>query len=171
MPSLEQLLESLPAYANDLKLNLAMALRQPELTPLQIWGTAVASAAAARNPVLLETITAEAGKILERPHIDAALAANAIMSMNNIYFRFLHAVGHDKYSTIPSHLRMNVMRTHAAAPVDFELWCVAVSAINGCGECMEAHDRVVRELGLTEESVLAAIRIASVLYAIAAVLG
>jgi len=144
MLSLEALLESLPAYAMDLKVNVGMALKQSELTPSQLWGTAVASAAASRNAGLLESIRAEAAKVLEPSMIDAAFAANAIMGMNNVYFRFLHLVGHDKYSTIPSRLRMNAIRTHAARPIDFELWCVAVSAINGCGACMEAHDRAVR---------------------------
>ena len=169
--TLEALLECLPAYAKDLKLNLDMVLRQPELTPLQLWGTAVASAAASRNAGLLETITAEAAKVLDPPMLNAALSANAIMGMNNVYYRFLHLVGHEKYATIPSRLRMNAIRTHGAPPVDFELWCVAVSAINGCGQCMEAHDRVVREKGLSEESVLAAVRIASVIHAVATVLG
>ena len=168
--TLESLLESLPLYAKDLKLNLGTVLKQTELTPLQLWGTAVASAAASRNRVLLEVISAEAGKVLPSPMIDAALSASAIMGMNNVYFRFLHLANHEKYSTIPARLRMNAIRTHGAPPVDFELWCVAVSAINGCGKCIEAHDHVVREKGLSEEAVLAAVRIASVIYAVAVVL-
>ena len=107
---------------------------------------------------------------MEPPMIEAALAASAIMGMNNIYFRFLHLSEHGKYSRMPARLRMNAIRTNGAPAVDFELWCVAVSAINGCGECMVAHDRVVRELGLSEEAVLAAVRIASVIHAVAVVL-
>jgi alkyl hydroperoxide reductase subunit D len=155
-----------------LKLNLGTVLRQPELTPLQLWGTAVASAAASCNPQLLEVIKAEASKAgVEPPMIEAALGANAIMGMNNVYYRFLHLAGHEKYSTMRAGLRMNIIRSHGAPPVDFELWCVAVSAINGCGQCMEAHDKVVREKGLSEEAVLAAVRIASVIHAVAVVLG
>ncbi len=168
--TLDELLESLPAYAKDLKLNLGTVLRQTELTPLQLWGTAVASAAASRHCGLLEVMKSEAAKVLEPAMIDAALSANAVMGMNNIYYRFLHLAEHEKYSTIPARLRMNAIRTHGAPPVDFELWCVAVSAINGCGKCIEAHDRVVREKGLTEESVLAAVRIASVIHGVAVVL-
>jgi alkyl hydroperoxide reductase subunit D len=36
--SLEQLLDTLPEYAKDLKLNMSSVLRQPELTEQQIWG-------------------------------------------------------------------------------------------------------------------------------------
>ena len=39
---LEQLLESVPEYAKDLKLNLGSVLRQTELTEQQTWGTVVA---------------------------------------------------------------------------------------------------------------------------------
>ena len=168
--TLEFFLESLPAYSKDLKLNLGAVLKQTELTPLQLWGTAVASAAASRNRGLLEVITAEAAKVLPSPMIDAAMSASAIMGMNNVYFRFLHLANHEKYSTIPARLRMNATRTHGAPLVDFELWCVAVSAINGCGKCIEAHDQLAREKGLSEEAVLAAVRIASVIHAVAVVL-
>jgi alkyl hydroperoxide reductase subunit D len=65
---------------------------------------------------------------------------------------------------------MNVIRTHGGDPVDFELWCLAVSAVNGCGACVDSHERVVRQKGLTEEAVAAAVRIASVVHALAVVL-
>jgi alkyl hydroperoxide reductase subunit D len=65
---------------------------------------------------------------------------------------------------------MNILRTHGVDAVDFELWSTAVSAINGCGSCVRAHEKVLREKGLPEESVLAAIRIAAVVHAIAVAL-
>ena len=168
--TLEKLVECLPDYANDLRLNLRAVLNQAELTPLQLWGTAVASAAASRNRVLLEAIKAEAAKLLEPAMVDAALGASAIMGMNNIYYRFLHLAQHEKYSTMRSALRMNFTRGHGAPVVDFELWCVAVSAIHGCGKCVEAHEQKAREKGATEEAVLAVVRIASVVHAVAGVL-
>lgn len=168
--NLEGLLESLPGYAKDLKLNLGTVLRQPELSVNQLWGTAVACAMASRNALLREAIFEEAGKVLEPAVMEAAKAASAIMGMNNIYYRFQHLVEHPKYATIPARLRMNVLRMHGTSAVDFELFCEAVSAINGCGTCVASHDRVVREKGLSEETILAAIRIASVIHAVAVVL-
>lgn len=168
--SLEALLVRLPDYAKDLRLNLSSVLRQSELTESQAWGTAVATAAASRNPELSAVIEAEAASHLAPEALRAAKAAAAIMGMNNIYYRFLHLVGNEKYQTIPARLRMQVIRGHGGDPVDFELWCLAVSAVNGCRSCVEAHERTVREKGLTEETVLAAIRIASVIHALAAAL-
>jgi lipoyl-dependent peroxiredoxin subunit D len=92
------------------------------------------------------------------------------MGMNNIYYRFLHLTSNEKYATLPARLRMNVMRTHGVDPIDFELWGIAVSAINGCGKCVDSHEKVVREKGAGEETVLAIVRVASVIHAIGAVL-
>ena len=92
------------------------------------------------------------------------------MGMNNIYYRFLHLTSNEKYGTMRAGLRMNVMRTHGIDPLDFELWSIAVSAINGCGVCVDSHEKTLREKGISEEKILAAIRIASVVHAIASVL-
>ena len=137
--TLEQLSESIPPYAKDLKLNLSSVFNQPELTPQQSWGTAVATALAARNPSLFSAIAGEAEKHLTPEALQGAKAAGAIMGMNNIYYRFQHLVENEKYTTIPARLRMNVMRTHGTDPVDFELWSTAVSAVNGCGKCIVTH--------------------------------
>jgi alkyl hydroperoxide reductase subunit D len=165
---MEQLLSSIPEYAKDLKLNLQTVLKQPDLTEQQTWGTAVACALASRNPSVISALLTEAESHLQPVALEAAKGAAAIMGMNNIFYRFQHLSEHEKYSTLPARLRMNIIRTHGSDPVDFELWCLAVSAVNGCGKCITAHDRTLRERGLSEEAVIAAVRIASVIYAVAA---
>ena len=93
------------------------------------------------------------------------------MGMNNIFYRFRHLSGNEKYATMPARLRMQVIRGHGSDPVDFELWCLAVSAVNGCGVCVQAHENVLREKGVSEETILAAVRIAATLHGLAAVVG
>jgi alkyl hydroperoxide reductase subunit D len=168
--NVEALLDRIPAYAKDLRLNLQSVLRQSELTDQQLWGTAVASAIASRNADTLTAVLEDAGHRLSPQALEAAKAAAAIMSMNNVYYRFLHLTSNEKYSTIPARLRMNVLRMHGVDHADFELWCLAVSAINNCRACVASHEKVVREKGLSEEAVLAAVRIASVVHAVAAVM-
>lgn len=167
--NLENLMDTVPAYAKDLKLNLSNVLQQPELTPQQIWGTALACAFAARNPQLLAAISAKAAETLSPEAMEAAKAAAAVMGMNNVFYRFHHLTTNEKYGTMPARLRMNVLRTHGIEHVDFELFCLAVSAINACDKCVDSHEKVVREKGLGEENVLAAVRIASVIHALASV--
>jgi len=167
---MEELYTLFPDYARDLKLNLQNVLKQPELTEQQTWGTAVASAIAARNPQITQAILKEAATHLSPEAMHASKAAAAIMGMNNIYYRFVHLSGNERYGHIPARLRMQAMRSHGSDPHDFELWCAAVSAINGCGACMASHEKALREKGVGEETILAAIRIASVIHGSAAVL-
>jgi len=169
--NLDALIESLPSYAKDLKLNFSSVVRQQtDLTEQQAWGTIVASAIASRNEALISAAVEEATTHLPPEALEAAKAAAAIMGMNNIFYRFLHLTSNEKYRTMRAGLRMNIMRTHGIDALDFELWSVAVSAINGCGACIDSHEKTLREKGISEEKILAAIRSASVLHAIANVL-
>ncbi len=168
--SFQKLLDSLPAYAKDMKLNLSSLVNQPELTPVQTWGTLVASAIVCRNMEVTETIFTEAEKHLTPEQMTGAKAAATIMAMNNVYYRFLHLTPNEKYATIPAKLRMNIMRAHGADHLDFELWCTAVSAINNCGTCVASHEKVLREKGVPEETILASVRLAAVLHSIATIL-
>jgi alkyl hydroperoxide reductase subunit D len=169
--TIEELLETIPAYAKDLKLNYSTLVRQnPELNEQQLWGTVVASAMATRSDDLTSAALEEASQHLTPQALEAAKTAAALMGMNNIYYRFLHLTSNQKYETMPARLRMNGIRTHGIEPLDFELWAVAVSAINGCGKCIDAHEKVLKEKGVSEETILAAIRIASIIHGIGTVL-
>lgn len=168
--TLEQLREEIPDYAKDLKLNLSSALRQTELTERQLWGTAVACAFAAHNARLYSAVLHDAAQHLDETALNAAKSAAAIMGMNNIYYRFIHLASNKNYESMRAGLRMNAVRTHGVSQADFELWSLAVSAINGCASCVDSHEKVVREKGLSEAAVQAAVRIASILHAIARVL-
>src|SRR3712207_4617985 len=168
--SLETLLDTIPQFAKDIRVNLGNVLKQTELTPQQLWGTAVACAIATRTPAVIRAIESEAAHHVPEQTIEAARTAAALMAMNNVYYRFLHLTNNEKYSSIPARLRMQGLRSHGVDQTDFELWCTAVSAINDCPACVASHERVVREKGITEEQVTAAVRIAAVLQAAATVL-
>jgi len=146
----------------DIKLNLAAVLAAGSLTTAQRWGVAVASAAAARHTPLLEGVLRAARAEVGEPVIEDALAAAALMAMNNVYYRFRHLVGKPSYAEKPARLRMNRIARPATNRVDFELFCLAVSAINGCESCVRAHERAVISSDLSEEQVHDAARIAAV---------
>ena len=167
--SIDALKERLPEYAKDLKLNLGSLAAEVSLNTQQRAGTFVVSALAARNAEVIRGIMAEFGPQLSPEALHAARAAAAIMGMNNVYYRFVHLVGGD-YERLPARLRMNVIGKPGVEKVDFELWSLAVSAVNGCGMCMTSHEKIVREGGLSQEQVQAAVRIAAVVHAVAAVL-
>lgn len=173
MTTLEELREALPEYARDLKLNLGSVLSPsgaPGLTERQIWGVALGAAEASRNPRLATTIGELAGAHLDAAYRNGARAAAAIMGMNNVYYRFLHLVEDPEYGRMPARLRMNVIGNPGVDKVEFELMCLAISAINGCGTCVASHERQVRQHGLSREAVQSAVRIASTVHAVARVL-
>ena len=167
---LEELKNRLPDFAKDLRLNLGSIANITSLTPQQLWGTALATAIAARNPDLVRAVEAEAGEKLSPEARTAAHAAAAIMAMNNIYYRFTHLASAPDYKTLPARLRMNVIGKPGVDKADFELWCLAVSAINGCGVCIDSHEKILRDAGFTAEQIQAAVRIAAVVHAVAATL-
>ncbi|WP_158744031.1 carboxymuconolactone decarboxylase family protein [Acidisphaera sp. L21] len=167
--SVESLKARIPDYAKDLKLNLGSLATEPSLSQQQRAGTFVAAALASRNAEVSAAIVGEFGAQLTPEALAAAKAAAAIMGMNNVYYRFTHQVGGD-YANMPARLRMNIMARPGVEKADFELWSLAVSAVNGCAMCMESHEKVVRQAGMTQEQVQAAVRIAAVVHAVAAVL-
>lgn len=160
----------IPDHAKDLRLNLSSVLNPegaPGLSGEQILATALSCAIAARNPTLLREIEAAVEDELDEARFNAARAAAAIMGMNNIYYRFMHLVDNDEYRKLPAKLRMNVIGNPGVDKTEFELYCLAVSAINGCGACVSSHEKVVRKGGIGAEGVQSAVRIASVIHGVA----
>lgn len=168
--SIETLKNALPEYAKDLKLNLAAVAAEPLLTDQQRWGALVATAIASRNGLVIRAIEAEAQSRLSPAALAAAKTAAAIMAMNNVYYRFVHLAGSADYRSMPARLRMNALAKPGVDKVEFELWSLAVSAVNGCGLCIESHERVLREHGVAREAIQAAARIAAVVHAVAVTL-
>jgi len=168
--SLQALKDRLPDYAKDIKLNLGSLASEQVLNEKQKAGAFIAAALGARNAEVAAAVIAEFSPALDAKELAAAKAAAAVMGMNNVYYRFLHLVENEEYGKLPAKLRMNAIAQHGIARADFELWSLAVSAINGCGMCIEAHERAVRKEGITAEQVQAAVRISAVVNAAAAVL-
>jgi alkyl hydroperoxide reductase subunit D len=170
MRDLETLRDSLPELARDTKLNLQAVFEGGVLTPAQRHGVAVAAAAAARHAVLRDALAARALAEVDAAVVEHALAAASLMAMNNVYYRFRHLVGKPAYSEKPARLRMNRIGKPATPRADFELVCLAVSALNGCEACVKAHEKAVLAGGLTEDHVHDAVRIAAVVNAAAVAL-
>ncbi|MFL5320722.1 MAG: carboxymuconolactone decarboxylase family protein [Myxococcaceae bacterium] len=165
--TLEQLREELPDVARDTKINLTNVLGQSSLSDAQKYGVAVASALSARNDRLAKAVLQEVAGKVDASVIEDAKAAASLMGMNNVYYRFRHMIGKPTYQEKPARLRMQRLIQVASNKVDFELFCLASSAINGCEMCLGAHEKVVLEGGLTEDQVHDAVRIASVIHAAA----
>ena len=168
--TLEDIKRNLPDYARDLRLNMDSVLAESGAAGLnvkQIAITALASAIASRNERVTAAMTTHVAGTLSEGEADAARAAAAIMAMNNVYYRFTHLVGNEEYATMRAGLRMNVMGNPGCDKIDFELASLAVSAINGCGKCMESHERTLQKHDVTAQAIQSAVRIAAVVHAVA----
>ena len=168
--SLEDLRGELPAYAKDLKLNLGSLANETVLDDQKKWGAYLASAHGAANPAVVKAIEAEVADKLSGQAAEAARAAAAIMGMNNVYYRFTHLASNKDYRNLPAKLRMNIIGKPGVDKADFELWSLAVSAINGCGMCVDSHEAELKKAGVTTEQIQAAVRIASVVNAVSKVM-
>lgn len=68
---------------------------------------------------------------------------------------------------MPAKLRMNFIANPGISKIDFELYCLAVSAINGCGACMRAHTKTLLKENVNKNAIQSAVKIASVICAVA----
>lgn len=162
----ENLKAALPEYAKDLKLNLGSIIRSTALGEEQLWGTLLASAAATRNSQVLTEIGSEAADYLSAEAYRAALGAASIMGMNNVFYRgrgFLNGA----YDDLRTGLRMNIIGNPGVQKANFELWCFAVSSINGCPDCVASHEHTLREAGIDREAIFEALKAAAIVAGVA----
>lgn len=167
MASLSELRESLPEYAKDIKLNLSTLAGEDTLSAQQLWGCFLSCALATRQQDVIEAISADAAAQLSPEARNAAFAAASIMAMNNVYYRSVHLMTNKEYHSLPAKLRMNVIGNPGVDKIDFELWSFAVSAISGCGMCLDAHEAQLQKAGLSAAQIQCAIRIAAAVNAAA----
>jgi alkyl hydroperoxide reductase subunit D len=171
--NLSDIKSRIPVYARDMRLNLDSVLSEtgaPGLSAKQVGLVALSSAIASRHEPLVAAIVAEAAKHASPQELDGARTAAAIMAMNNVYYRFTHLVSDPEYQTLRAGLRMNAMANPGCDKIDFELCSLAVSAINGCGTCVDSHEKTLRKHGLSAQAIQSAARIAAVVHAAAVTL-
>ena len=167
--SLKDFADTLPEYAKDLRLNLGSLLNDQSLGDQRKYGLLLACAHGTGYRPIVAAAEAECAPKLTPEAANAARAAAAVMAMNNVYYRFVHLASNSEYGTLPARLRMNVIGSPGIAKEDFELFSIAVSVMNGCGMCIDSHERVLQQHNVKSDTIQAAARIAAVIKAVATV--
>jgi alkyl hydroperoxide reductase subunit D len=167
--SLKEFADTLPDYAKDLRLNLSSILNDQLMGDERKLGLLLACAHGSGYRPLVAAAEAEVTGKLSDTVANAARGAAAVMAMNNVYYRFVHLVGNPEYGKLPAKLRMNFIGSHGIAKDDFELFSLAVSAMNGCGMCIDSHERILQQHGVKAEAVQTAARIGAIMKALATV--
>ena len=167
--SLKDFADSLPDYAKDIRLNLNSLVGDQTLGDQRKYGLLLTTAHGSGYRPLVEATEAEVAGKLAPEAVTAARAAAAIMAMNNVYYRFTHLASNKEYAQLPARLRMNVIGAPGIDKADFELFSLAVSAQNGCGMCVDSHEKVLKQHGVAAEVIQAAARVGAVMTAVATV--
>lgn len=170
--TLEHLIDDLPSFAVDIKLNAKNLLSSTILSKKQVMIIFVSCAFASKNKSLLDAILQVASEELTEAEIVGAKIAGTLMSMTNIYYRFTHLVENEEYAKMPAGLRMNSMSPskHGLDQIDFELASTAVSALNGCGMCMDSHEKNLKKHGVEANKIQEAVKIASIVNSLCVIL-
>lgn len=166
--NIQSIKKELNDYAKDIKLNLSSVLSEegaPGLNRNQIYGIALATGYATWNQDLIDAVSEDAREVLSTEEFQAAKMASTLMAMNNIYYRFIHLVEDPSFAKLPANLRMNGMSDPGIDKIDFELYSLAVSAINGCGLCIASHTRNLIKEDINQLAIQSTIRIAAVINA------
>ncbi|MGN6819356.1 MAG: carboxymuconolactone decarboxylase family protein [Sphingomonas sp.] len=167
--SLKEFAQALPDFAKDIRLNVGSLLNETSLGDQRKYGLVLACAHASGHKPLVEAAEAEVAGKLSPEAANAARAAAAVMAMNNVYYRFTHLAGNKEYANMPAKLRMNVIGAPGIEKDDFELFSLAISAMNGCGLCIDAHENVLKKAGVTAQAIQDAVRWAAVMKAVATI--
>ncbi|RLL68713.1 carboxymuconolactone decarboxylase family protein [Streptomyces sp. Z26] len=163
--ALDDLVAALPDYAGDLGANLRSVIGRSPLPRPRLWGTVLACAVAVRSPPVLRALGPQAREELTPAEYTAAKAAASAMAMTNVFHRGRHLLSDPAYVTLRAGLRTNVLGHPGVDRIDHETWALAVSAVHGCGACLDAHERALRRAGVEREAVQEAFRIAAVIQA------
>jgi len=170
MSALEAIRAEIPEVAKDLRLNLSAVLDHGSLTPSERWGVAIAVALASRSRRLAEALIASRPAEVTSKTVEDAVAAAALMGMTNMFYRFRHLLGKPSYEQKPTRLRMQRLARPATTTAAFELFSLAVSAVNACEICVRAHEATLLDHGTTEDQIHDVVRIASVVHGAAVAL-
>lgn len=164
---LDQVKESIPDHAKDIKLNLDAVINRSGLDPVDTHAIAYTAALAAGNGGLAFEIEMNSPLFLHEPERLAAKTAAALMGMNNTYYPFVEMTQDEALKGLPPGLRMNAYATHGGvSKKKFEMYALAASIVGKCHFCVKNHYDVLKKEGMTVQELQMVGKIASVINAV-----
>lgn len=161
MKNIDDLLpEKNSIIARDLRLNLKRILEESELSKEE---GALALLAVSSSEEFKDLIDYSRKLLSECPEItpemvQEAAESAAIMGMLNMYYRFRHMIqsgqGDDVYSLYnTAGLRMTSLAKPKLGKERFEMLAFAISILNGCESCINAHEKMLREMATDSKKI------------------
>jgi len=150
-------------YLRDLRINLSNGLAYPNLSKKESYLITLAVAVNEKNGNLVEAFTALAeGEGATTNEIAELYSLVSLMNINNVFYRFRHYTQKEYYTNTPAGIKMSIMMSPLLGKEFFELVSLAISAVNGCEMCVNAHEQSVKQHGATEARIYDAIRLSAI---------
>lgn len=166
MSWVDEVKNSIPDYAKDIRLNLDAVINRSGLAEVDAHACALAAAIMANNGELAYEISMN-GPLMGTPEREAAKTAAALMAMNNTYYPFIEMTGDEQLKGLPAGLRMNAYATHGGvSKVKFEMYALAASVVGKCEFCVKSHYELLKKEGMTVQQLQDVGKIAAVVGAI-----
>ena len=149
-------------YLRDLKLNFNSTLNSEHISEKECGLLGLSVAVNNQNTVLINFYKDYALKFeATEDELAEAVSCASLLASNNIFYRFRHYTQKEKYTQIPARIRMQIMMKPVTSKEFFELMSLAISAVNGCEMCVNAHEDSLIKMNTKEERIFDAVRIAS----------
>lgn len=160
------LLDSIESYQKDVRINLQTLFQESVPGTVNLgkdlkYALILACGLSTGSASFVKTLRSVMGDDLPEPFIQAAHLAASLMAMTNVYYRAKHFAAHGELSALPARLRMTALGAPPIPKGPFELLCLAVSAINGCEQCVASHVKSASE-HVSLEWIHESIRIAAI---------
>lgn len=166
MSWVDQVKESIPDHAKDIKLNLDAVMNRSGLDDVDAHACAFAAAVAAGNGDLAFEISMN-GPLAGTPEREAAKTAAALMGMNNVYYPFVEMTEDPDLKGLPPGLRMNAYATHGGvSKKKFEMYALAASIVGKCQFCIKNHYDLLKKEGMSVTELQMVGKIAAVINAV-----
>jgi alkyl hydroperoxide reductase subunit D len=166
MSWVEQVKESIPDHAKDIKLNLDAVMNRSGLDEVDAHACALAAAIAAGNGDLAFEISMN-GPLAGTDEREAAKTAAALMGMNNVYYPFVEMTEDADLKGLPPGLRMNAYATYGGvSKKKFEMYALAASIVGKCQFCVKNHYDLLKKEGMSVTELQMVGKIAAVINAI-----
>lgn len=166
MSWVDQVKESIPDHAKDIKLNLDAVMNRSGLDDVDAHACAFAAAVAAGNGDLAFEISMN-GPLAGTPEREAAKTAAALMGMNNVYYPFVEMTEDPDLKGLPPGLRMNAYANYGGvSKKKFEMYALAASIVGKCQFCIKNHYDLLKKEGMSVTELQMVGKIAAVINAV-----
>lgn len=166
MSWLDEVKNSIPDHAKDIKLNLDAVINRSGLDEVDAHACALAAAIASGNGSLAYEISMN-GPLMGTPEREAAKTAAALMGMNNVYYPFVEMTGDSNLKGLPAGLRMQAYATHGGvSKLKFEMYALCASIVGKCHFCVKSHYDILKNEGMTVQQLQSVGKIAAVINAV-----